>query len=193
MRKIKELYQHSLHELTVTKNVVLCGLMVALAIVLSTIASISFGPYIRIGFSGIPNRIVEFLFGPVVGSLFGGALDILKYILKPNGPYFYGFTLSAMLSGIIYGTILYRKPLSIVRVILAEFLIKVFINCILNTFWLSMLYGDGFFVLLPLRVLKNLVMFPVDSIILFLSLAYIKKIVPQFGFTVAKAPVHKII
>ena len=66
MQKLKELYQHSLKEFCNTKTVVLCGILAALAIVLSMVASIQFGPYIRIGFSGLPNRIVEFLFGPVV-------------------------------------------------------------------------------------------------------------------------------
>ena len=80
--KLKELYQQSLQELCHTKTVVLCGLLAALAIVLSMVASIQLGPYIKIGFSGLPNRIVEFLFGPAVGCLFGGALDLLKYVLK---------------------------------------------------------------------------------------------------------------
>lgn len=182
MRKIKELYQNSLHELASTKNVVLCGLMAALAIVLGMIATISIGPYIRIGFSGIPNRIVEFLFGPLVGCLFGGALDILKYILNPTGPYFFGFTFNAMLSGIIYGTILYKKTVSVKRIVLAELLIKVFVNCILNTLWLSMLYGQGFLALLPLRVLKNAIMLPIDSFILYFALSYAKKLVGHFGF-----------
>lgn len=64
MKKLKELYQQSLQELCHTKTVVLCGLLAALAIVLSMVASIQLGPYIKIGFSGLPNRIVEFLFGP---------------------------------------------------------------------------------------------------------------------------------
>ena len=86
MKKIKEIFSNSFNELFVTKNIVLCGLLAALAVVLGMVASIDIGPYIRIGFSGLPNRIVEFLFGPVVGSIFGGMLDILKYVIKPSGP-----------------------------------------------------------------------------------------------------------
>ena len=51
MKKLKELYQQSLQELCHTKTVVLCGLLAALAIVLSMVASIQLGPYIKIGFS----------------------------------------------------------------------------------------------------------------------------------------------
>ena len=43
MKKLKELYQQSLQELCHTKTVVLCGLLAALAIVLSMVASIQLG------------------------------------------------------------------------------------------------------------------------------------------------------
>ena len=182
LKRIKEMYANSLKELFVTKNIVLCGLMAALAVVLSMTASVEVGPYIRIGFSGIPNRVIECLFGPVTGCLFGGALDILKYMLKPSGPFFFGFTFNVMLAGVIYGSILYKKTVSIKRIIVAELLIKILVNCILNTLWISMLYGKGFFALLPLRVLKNAIMLPIDSAILYFALIYVKKLVNKIGF-----------
>ena len=148
--------KQSLQELCHTKTVVLCGLLAALAIVLSMVASIQLGPYIKIGFSGLPNRIVEFLFGPAVGCLFGGALDLLKYVLKPDGPFFFGFTFNAMLSGLI-------------------------------SLWISMLYGKGFIALLGPRVIKNMIMLPIDSFILFFALTYAKKIAAQFGFFTVKS------
>ena len=49
MKKLKELYQQSLQELCHTKTVVLCGLLAALAIVLSMVASIQLGPYKKLG------------------------------------------------------------------------------------------------------------------------------------------------
>ena len=186
MQKLKELYQHSLKEFCNTKTVVLCGILAALAIVLSMVASIQFGPYIRIGFSGLPNRIVEFLFGPVVGCLFGGALDFLKYIVKPDGPFFFGFTFNAMFSGLIYGTLLYRRPVSIKRIVIAEFIVKLVINCGLNTLWLSMLYGKGFIALIGPRIIKNIIMLPIDSIILLFTLTYAGKIAAKFGFFTMK-------
>lgn len=182
MKKIKRLFSDSLHEFTVTKNLVLCGLMAALAVVLGMVASISIGPYIKIGFSGLPNRIVEFLFGPVVGCFFGGALDLIKYFLKPESPFFFGFTFDAMLAGLIYGCFLYRKPISAKRIVLSEFTVKLIVNCFFNTLWLSMLYGKGFFVLLPMRLLKNVVMLPIDSAIIFFTLTLTKQTVGKLGF-----------
>ena len=187
MKKIKQLFSDSLHEFTVTKNLVLCGLMAAIAIVLSMVASISIGPYVKIGFSGIPNRIVEFLFGPVVGCIFGGALDLLKFMIKPDGPFFFGFTFNVMLAGLIYGCLLYHNPLSIKRIVIAEFLVKLIVNCGLNTLWISMLYGKAFFVLLPMRLLKNVIMLPIDSAIVFFALSLTKQTVGKLGFSLISA------
>ena len=187
MKKIKQLFSDSLHEFTVTKNLVLCGLMAAIAIVLSMVASISIGPYVKIGFSGIPNRIVEFLFGPVVGCIFGGALDLLKFMIKPDGPFFFGFTFNVMLAGLIYGCLLYHKPLSIKRIVIAEFLVKLIVNCGLNTLWISTLYGKAFFVLLPMRLLKNVIMLPIDSAIVIFALSLTKQTVGKLGFSLISA------
>lgn len=182
MQKIKKLYCDSLSELKVTRNMVLCGLMAALAIVLSYTTSIFITPYIRIGFSGLPNRVVDYMFGPAIGGIFGGILDIIKFVLKPQGTFFPGYTITAVLGGIVYGTILYNKPLKLWRVLIAEAIVKVFLNCGLNTLWTSMLYGKAFFVILPGRALKNLIMLPIDTIILFFTLTLVSRIcdMPEF-------------
>ena len=40
------------------------------------------------------------MFGPVMGFMCGGLGDIIQYIIKPTGPYFPGWTLSAALLGL---------------------------------------------------------------------------------------------
>lgn len=175
MQKIKQLYVNSIQEFKITRNMVICGFMAALAVVLGFVATIEIGPYIRIGFSGIPNRIVEFLFGPVIGCIFGGTLDILKFLVKPTGPFFFGFTFDAMLAGVIYGSLLYKKPVKLWRIVVAELLVKVIVNCFFNTLWISMLYGKGFLAILPARVIKNIIMLPIDSIIVYFACTFVQK------------------
>ena len=170
----------SAHELQDLRKLVFCGLMAALAVILSATATIKLGPYLRIGFSGYPNRIVEYLLGPVVGMLFGGVLDILKYFLADGeGMFFWGYTLNPMLAGVIVGVLLYRKPLKLWRIVLAEFLLKMLINVCLGTLWSSMLYGYGFMAILPARFLKNLIQWPVDSALLFVILQTVSKTVKR--------------
>ena len=186
MKKFKELYLSSVRELASPKNLALCGVMGALSMVLGIVASIQIGPYIRIGFSGLPNRIVECLFGPVIGCIFGGTMDILKFIAKPDGPFFFGFTFDAMLAGVLYGSILYKKPVTIPRVFVAELAAKVIVNCGFNTLWISVLYGKGFLAILPMRLLKNAIMLPIDTIITFAMLTLATQIATQFHFSKPK-------
>ena len=187
MQKIKKRYTEcssdAFQQLKITHNLVLCGLMAALAVVLNYTTSIFITPNIRIGFSGLPNRVVEYLFGPCIGVIFGGMLDILKYLLKPDGgAFFFGYTFNVMVAGIIYGTILYRRPVRLWRIFIAEFLTKAIVNCGLNTLWLAVMNGNAFLAILPARVIKNIIMLPIDTAILFFTLTFVSKLLnmPEF-------------
>lgn len=187
MQKIKKRYTEcssdAFQQLKITHNLVLCGLMAALAVVLNYTTSIFITPNIRIGFSGLPNRVVEYLFGPCIGAVFGGMLDILKYLLKPDGgAFFFGYTFNVMVAGVIYGTILYRRPVRLWRIFIAEFLTKTIVNCGLNTLWLAVMNGNAFLAILPARVIKNIIMLPIDTAILFFTLTFVSKLLnmPEF-------------
>ena len=171
----------SIEEFRSVRVVTFCGIMAALAIVLNYVASINVGDYIRIGFSGLPNQAVAYLFGPAVGSIFGGVLDVVKYFLKPTGAFFPGFTISAALGGVIYGMILYRKKVTIVRVFLAQLTVKAFVNVCLNTIWLKILYNSAIVVILPERIISNLIMLPIDTFICYVLLKFVDKAIrPSF-------------
>ena len=176
-KETKNMLLQSAKELKAVTTLAACAMFAALAMILNQVASIDIGPYVRIGFSGIPNRLVDYLFGPVTGCLFSGILDVVKYFLKPSGPFFFGFTFNAMLASFMYGCFYYRKKLTIKRVLAAKFIVMLTVNVLLNTLWISMLYGKGIMVLLPARALKNLIMWPIDSII-FYSLT---KLIEQTG------------
>jgi len=178
-----KLYSDSFKELKVTHNLVLCGLMAALAVVLNYTTSIFITPNIRIGFSGLPNRVVEYMFGPWVGAVFGAMLDILKYLLKPDGgAFFFGYTFNVMVASVIYGFILYKKPIKLWRIFIAELLTKTIVNCGLNTLWIAVLNGNAFMAILPARVLKNIIMLPIDTAILFFTLTFVARLLnmPEF-------------
>ena len=161
--KKQNIFVSSSQELKKVPALAACAMFAALAMILNSVASISIGPYIKIGFSAIPNQLVDYLFGPVTGSLFAGVLDIVKYVLKPDGAFFFGFTFNAMLAAFIYGCFYYKKKLTLWRVLLAKLIVILVVNVFLNTLWLDMLYGKGFLVLLPARAVKNLIMWPIDT------------------------------
>ncbi len=190
IRRFVQMYIDSALEMKYLITICLCAMMAALSIVLSYTTSFYITPTIKIGFSGLPNRVVDFMFGPVVGCLFGGMMDVLKFLIKPDGAFFFGYTLTAMLGGLIYGTFFYRlqikEPLekgnsmkdtiknwikantsSILLILTAEILVKVFLNIGLNTLWSSMMSGKAWIALIPTRLVKNLIQIPVDTVLHF--------------------------
>ncbi len=170
MKKSAALFLESYGELKKPHTIAIAGMFAAVSIVLGSLTLV-IGDYIKIGFSSISNQFVYYLFGPVAGGFFGGALDILKYFVKPTGAYFPGWTLGAMAAGVIYGGFFYKRRLTLWRVLAAELTVAVICNMLLGTLWLSMMYEKGFLALLPVRVVKNLVMWPINSA-LFYSLAW---------------------
>ena len=79
-KETKNMFLQSAKELKAVPTLAACAMFAALAMILNQVASIDIGPYVRIGFSGIPNRLVDYLFGPVTGCLFSGILDVVKYL-----------------------------------------------------------------------------------------------------------------
>ena len=150
------------------KEVVATGIGTALFVALTEVQ-------IPLGF--IPNTALQpraallaFLaavFGPVVGGIMGGVADIIKYLLKPTGPFFFGFTFNAILGAVIYGVMLYKKPISFKRILASKIVVAIVVNVFLNTYWLSMLYGNAFMAILPPRLIKQIIMVPIQSIMLY--------------------------
>ena len=165
----------SIREFRRLRNVIFCGMMGALSIILSYVGTIRLGPTMRIGVGEIPNVMVDYLFGPAAGMIFGGVMDIVKYMLNPDGAFFPGFTLSAMAGALIFGFFLYRRKLNFWRLLAAEALVKAFVNVGLNTIWLNMLYGKGFLALLPPRIISNLIQLPLDTILLWFVLQAVSR------------------
>lgn len=174
MKNTMDLYRASFAELKKVRVLTLTAMMMALSVILGYF-TLDVGPYLKIGFGTIVNQFVCCLFGPVVGVIYNGLLDIIKYMVKPTGPFFPGFTLNAMLAGLIYGTAFYKKKLTFTRVLITEFIVCLVCNVILNTWMLSFLYGKGFMALLPARVLKNAIQCPVNAALFWFIMGRMEK------------------
>ena len=135
----------------------LCGmaLMLALGVVVDQF-SFYVGP-IKIGVGSIISAMLGCFYGPVAGGFAAGTGDLIKYLVRPTGAFFFGYTLNAMLGGMFYGLFLYKAKATLV-------------NGLLGTLWYSMLYGKGFNAIFGVRMLANLGKVPVESIVLLIIL-----------------------
>lgn len=181
MKKIFEVWKSSIYELKNIYCLTLCGILAALTVALKFTASIDIGEYIRIGFSELPAIAASALFGPAVGGIFWGMCDIIKYIVAPNGPFFPGFTISAAVNGIIYGYVLYKRPVTLANSFWATLLSKVIVTLGLNSYWLCVLYGNGFIAVLATRIVGAVVMLPINVGITFVMMRFVMKVYRSQG------------
>lgn len=161
-------FKDSFSEFRNLSTIAICGMLGALSIVLGFVGSISIGPYIKIGISTLPNILVDLFFGPGVGMCFAGAMNLIKFFIKPDGAFFFGFTLSAMVAAVIYGLLLYQRKFTLGRFALSQLLVKLIVNVGMNTLWLTMMYGKLFTAILPARLISNMIQLPVDVAVYFL-------------------------
>lgn len=150
---------------TNTSRLVMMGLLMAMEIILTRFLSIN-TPILRLGFGFLPISILGILYGPLWAGLTYALGDILGANLFPTGDFFPGFTLSAFLTGMVFGSILYGHEVTWKRSFLASTIVVLFIDLCLNTYWLSILMGKGFIVLLPTRIMKVAFSIPAETILI---------------------------
>lgn len=157
------------------KMISIVGIMTALEVVLHRLISIQ-TPIVQIHFGFVPIIIIAILYGPLYSGLTWAIADVIGTLLFPTGAFFPGFTVTALLSGIIFGIFLYKSKSNIINIILSVFIINLFFTLFLDMFWLYLLTKNGFLILLPTRLIKCGVMIPTQLIITYLITKSIHRI-----------------
>ena len=154
------------------KKIILTALLLAMLIILSRFLSIK-TPLLKISFAFIPTMLCAIWLGPKWAVLLNVLGDVIGATLFPTGPYFVGYTISTAITALIYGLLIYKKEANtytekqfIIRVIISVILVTAISNIGLNTLWVSITTGKAFIVLLGTRIVKELVMIPIQIIVI---------------------------
>lgn len=161
------------YEITKNKKIIFSAMMLALLIVLSRFLSLKTNLLV-ISFSFIPIMISAIYLGPNYSMLIAGLGDLIGAILFPFGSYFPGFTISAALSGFIYGVFLYKDPNKkisnlkfIIRLIISSLIVLILIKIFIESVFLNILYGKAYLVVVTTRISTQLVLFPIQVALIF--------------------------
>jgi ECF transporter S component (folate family) len=147
------------------KKTMVMALMVALSIVLERFLGYN-DRVLSVSFSYLPIALTGMLFGPIPAAAVSGLADALGALMFPSGPFDIRFTLIALVKGALYGVFLYGVQGNRYRIILAQVLVTLIAHLTLNTLVISTIIGKGFFVILPLRLVKNLLFLPIEVLTL---------------------------
>ena len=148
------------------KKIIISALLLAASIVINRFLSINTS-ILSIGFTFVPLMLSGIILGPKYSVLIATLADLIGALLFPFGSFFIGYTISACLTGLVYGLCLYRKETFkvdkkfLLRLIIAILIVTIAINGGLNTLWLVITSQKAFWAILPTRVVKQLIMIPV--------------------------------
>ncbi len=186
----RNIFARSFGELRSLRCLVLTALFIAMNITLDLLKLRIDLPGMRIGVGFLTNASIGMLYGPVVCMMMGFCTDILGFLMNPGtggGGYFPGYTLTAMVAGVIWGLFLYRPDgapdsktlagrLSFpLRTLAARILITLICNVFLNTLWLS-LGNNAFLPMLISRLPTQLAYLPVQYLLLLVVLPFVRRL-----------------
>lgn len=155
------------------KKTVLSSLLLALLIILSRFISIK-TQVLVISISFVPIMMAAIWLGPKYSLGISALGDFIGAILFPFGSYFPGFTISAAITGFIYGIFLkrdYEKEINnkkfLINLILSSVLCLIIDGIFLKSLWLNILYGEAFLVLVSSRTIAELIKIPIQVTTIF--------------------------
>ncbi len=189
MKSFFLLFSDSARSLRDLRTLTTTGMLLALAVAIRSLA-IQITLDVRIVFTFLPICVIAMLYGPVVCGISTFALDIIGFLLDNRSARGYSIELALIvaLSGVLYGIFLYKSDIrkidlkSVLRILLARGSVVLICNILLNSYFLYTLYTNKDFSIVAFftdrymatefltwwlpRVLKNLVQFPIDALLL---------------------------
>ena len=179
-------WRQAFSELKNTRTLVFAALVLALRIAMKPLR-IPIAADVNITFGFIVNALGSMVYGPVVGLLGGALSDTLGYLIAPNGVYFFPFILLEMGGSFIFALCLDSTDITPLRLILSKFCVNLCINILLNEPIMVLYYRDVLhlttyqpFVLV--RIVKNIVMLPIEGVILMIVFRAMIPALSRSGF-----------
>ena len=140
------------------------ALLIAMEIIFTRFLSIN-TPLLRIGFGFLPIAIVGIMHGPLWAGAAAGIADLIGVFMAGSAAFFPGFTLTAVLTGVIYGLLLYHNN-SWPRILIAVGIITLVLNLGMDSLWLSIMYPNAILGMMPMRILKCVIMAPIQIVLI---------------------------
>lgn len=144
------------------KALTLCAVLIAIQVILSRFLSVN-AWNTKLGFGFVPVVLAAALLGVRSGALVGAMGDFLGAILFPIGPYFPGFTISLGATGVAFGLAM-QKP-TLWKIVLASAFDQFVLSLILNSYWISVVYGSPYWGVLSSRIFQCAVTLPVEIVV----------------------------
>ena len=172
---------------TKTKMLVYASLICALRIVVKAFRIPVLPGGLTVSFDGYVNALGSLVYGPVVGLAVGAISDTIGAIVFPSGAYFFPFIFVEMLSSFLFGLFLWRRKITTHWVIFARFTVSFCCNIILTSLVMKWMYvamdiEKTYYFINTARIVKNLVLFPLEGVLSAIILNAFIPVLKSFRF-----------
>lgn len=183
----KAYWRDAVRELGKVRMLAVAAILIAVRVALKSVAIPIAPPTLMINLGFFVNALGAMIFGPVVAIIAAAISDTLGCILFPTGVYFFPFIFTEIAGSLIFALFLYRAPLTNLRVTLSRFCVSFFVNIVIQTpimlLYYQMVLGKSYAIFDLPRICKNLVLFPIESLLLILFLNVITPLTYRMKLT----------
>lgn len=162
-----------------TRQIVNCGILIAMSIILTRFTSFLIAPYIRVGFGPIPIYMAGIIMGPVAGGIVGGLADLVGFWFNTFGfafpnPFIF---LASILRGVIPALMLMllnRNKITVFKMTAAVTVTEIVAGLLVTTYGLVFIFGTPFWVMFTPRLIATIIQVPVYVSFVYLPLVRLK-------------------
>ena len=178
----KSYWKESILFLSTTKKMVTLAMIFGMMMVCKMFSLPSGFSNLGLSLTFLFFSLIGLIYGPVAGLTMGFFSDVLGYFLfdKSGMTFYFGYTLQAMLAGLIYGLFLYKGRITFVKCFGSRLVVNLLLNVVLG----SIFFGDimnydletikAYALIIELP--KNMIYLLPQSILLFMFLKFISPI-----------------
>lgn len=186
-------WKGQLSKLKNTKSLVVLAMLFSMLLVSKLFSLPSGFGNLGIGFGFIFLSIIGLIYGPTVSIIIGFFSDIIGFFITPQqGMFYIGYTLQACLASFTYGLCFYKTRINFSKVLLARFIVNIFLNVILGSYLQCRIFmmsgslaSENFFLTFKAYALlyslpKNIIYLLPQSIALYFVIKVVTPILSRF-------------
>ena len=153
-----------------TRKLAVSAILLAADVLLTRVFAFN-TPLMKIGLGFAAIALCAMLYGPAWAALVSALGDLI------------GFTLTAAVTGLIFGLCLYKRERSWIHAVLAAALNCLIVSFLANSAMISFITGNSYAAMLATRAVQLAVMLPVQAAVLLLLTRskFIAKQVAEYG------------
>ncbi len=169
------------------KILVFAALICALRIAVKSLRIPIIPGSLYLTFDAYVNALGSLVYGPLVALCVGAVSDTIGAVLFPSGAYFFPFIAVEMTSSFLFALFFWKRKISAPRAILAKFAVSFVCNIVLNSLLIKWSYsyfatGQTYNLINGVRIVKNLVLIPLEGMLIVFILNAFLPVLKQFRF-----------